>query len=65
MDHRSFELNFEVNAMVYDTALAKELKKAFEADLKHSVKINAKDWAKRTLFRQLPEKICRLFSPLL
>jgi len=61
MDHRSFELNFEVNAMVYDMALAT----AFEADLKHSVKINAKDWAKRTLFRQLPEKICRLFSPLL
>ncbi|WP_428331639.1 cardiolipin synthase [Mucilaginibacter sp.] len=65
MDHRSFELNFEVNAMVYDKALANELRNAFEEDLKHSVKINAKDWAKRTLFRQLPEKLCRLFSPLL
>ncbi|MGN6178365.1 MAG: cardiolipin synthase [Mucilaginibacter sp.] len=65
MDHRSFELNFEVNAMIYDTVLATELKQAFEEDLKHSVKINAKDWARRTLFKQLPEKLCRLFSPLL
>lgn len=65
MDHRSFELNFEVNAMIYDTGLAQQLKKAFTDDLQHSVKINAKDWARRTLFRQLPEKLCRLLSPLL
>lgn len=65
MDHRSFELNFEVNAMIYDTPLAVELKKAFENDLKHSVKINPKHWARRSLFKQLPERLCRLFSPLL
>ncbi|MDP9080784.1 MAG: phospholipase D-like domain-containing protein [Bacteroidota bacterium] len=65
MDHRSFELNFEVSAMVYDAKLAGELKQAFENDLEHSTKLNPKNWAKRTLFRQLPEKICRLFSPLL
>ncbi len=65
MDHRSFELNFEVNAMVYDSALAQRLKKAFEDDLEHAVKINPHDWSRRTLFRQLPEKLCRLFSPLL
>jgi len=65
MDHRSFELNFEVNAMIYDAALAQQLKRAFEDDLKYSVKINPQDWGKRTLFRQLPEKLCRLFSPLL
>ncbi|TSJ34906.1 cardiolipin synthase, partial [Mucilaginibacter corticis] len=49
MDHRSFELNFEVNAMIYDTTLARHLKKAFEEDLKHSIKINPSQWAKRTL----------------
>ena len=65
MDHRSFELNFEVNAMVYDTTLAQQLRQAFENDLEHAVKINPHDWARRTLFRQLPEKLCRLFSPLL
>jgi cardiolipin synthase len=65
MDHRSFELNFEVNAMIYDAKLARELRAAFEDDLMHSVKINAEKWARRSLFRQLPEKLCRLFSPLL
>ena len=65
MDHRSFELNFEVNAMIYDAPLAQQLKRAFEDDLKHAVKINSRDWGKRTLFKQLPEKLCRLFSPLL
>ncbi|MDP9078965.1 MAG: cardiolipin synthase [Bacteroidota bacterium] len=65
MDHRSFELNFEVNAMIYDTTLAQQLKRAFEDDLQHAVKINPQAWARRTLFRQLPEKLCRLFSPLL
>jgi len=51
--------------MIYDTDLAQQLKQAFAIDLEHSVKINARDWAGRTLFRQLPEKLCRLFSPLL
>jgi cardiolipin synthase len=65
MDHRSFELNFEVNSMIYDTAIAKQLSDAFENDLNDAVMINPKTWARRTLFRQLPEKLCRLLSPLL
>jgi len=65
MDHRSFELNFEVNSMIYDTKLAQQLKQAFLNDLKYSVQINPKTWAARSLFKQLPEKLCRLFSPLL
>ncbi len=65
MDHRSFELNFELNAMVYDTKLAGELKKVFSADLEDAEMIDKKTWEKRTLFKQLPEKLCRLFSPLL
>jgi cardiolipin synthase len=65
MDHRSFELNFEVNCMIYDTATAQQLRDAFDNDLKDAVMINPKTWAKRTLFRQLPEKLCRLLSPLL
>lgn len=65
MDHRSFELNFEVNAMVYDTNFAGELKKTFADDLAEAKRIDPKAWRKRTLFKQLPEKFCRLFSPLL
>ena len=65
MDHRSYELNFEVNAMVYDKKLAKQLRKAFFDDLEDSVKVNADTWAKRPLYKQLPERITRLLSPLL
>ncbi|GAA3971054.1 cardiolipin synthase [Mucilaginibacter dorajii] len=65
MDHRSFELNFEVNAMVYDTEIATQLRDAFYNDIKDAKKINPKTWKKRPLFKQLPEKFARLFSPLL
>ncbi|MBC7401459.1 MAG: cardiolipin synthase [Mucilaginibacter sp.] len=65
MDHRSFELNFEVNCMVYDNKIAAQLCRAFANDIKDAKQINAKTWAKRTLFKQLPEKLCRLLSPLL
>ena len=65
MDHRSFELNFEVNAMIYDNKVAEQLKDTFYDDIKDAIKINPQTWKKRTLFRQLPEKIARLLSPLL
>ena len=39
MDHRSFTLNFEVNAFIYDTEIAQLLKDAFEHDLKVSTKL--------------------------
>ncbi|CAN5260539.1 cardiolipin synthase [soil metagenome] len=65
MDHRSFELNFEVNSMIYDAGVAQQLRDAFYNDLKDAVKINPNTWKKRSLFKQLPEKIARLLSPLL
>lgn len=65
MDERSFELNFEVNTVIYDTGIAKELKKAFEEDLSFSVPIDATTWAARSARVQFPEKIARLLSPLL
>ena len=34
MDYRSFVLNFEVNAFVYDEQLAKKLKEAYKEDIK-------------------------------
>ncbi len=65
MDHRSFELNFEVNSMIYDTEIAQQLRDAFYDDVKDAVQINPITWKKRTQFKQLPEKLCRLLSPLL
>ena len=65
MDYRSFDLNFEVNAMVYSKNIAKELKEAFENDLKESVQIDAIEWLNRPKHIHLWEKIVRLLSPFL
>jgi len=65
MDYRSFELNFEVNAVVYDAALAKKMRAIFFHDLDDATKIDVETWLNRKWYTQLPEKICRLFSPVL
>jgi cardiolipin synthase len=65
MDFRSFDLNFEVNAIVYDVETANELRNVFYDDLKNAEMIDATAWASRSKFKQLLEKTARLISPLL
>jgi cardiolipin synthase len=65
MDHRSFDLNFEVNAIIYDFEFAEKLKKSFNADLVYSEKIRYEEWETRSLYIKLGERMARLFSPLI
>lgn len=65
MDIRSFDLNFEVNALVYDEAVAQELRDAFYEDLKDATKMDVAKWTERSTFTQLLEKLAGLFSPLM
>ena len=65
MDIRSFDLNFEVNAIVYDEAIAQELSRAFIDDLKDATLIEVEKWNSRSNFTQLLEKLAGLFSPLM
>lgn len=65
MDHRSFDLNFEVNAIVYDSEFAQELRKTFMNDLEDSFRINHYDWQNRPVHKKLMNKIARLVSPML
>ena len=65
MDFRSFDLNFEVNAIVYDSEIALQLKSSFIDDLKYAEKIDSVSWGNRPLLTQLFEKTARLVSPLL
>ena len=65
MDHRSFELNFEVNAIVYDKKFAEELRDVFYEDLQSAVKIDPETWSKRPFYIQLGERVARLVSPQL
>ncbi len=65
MDVRSFDLNFEVNALIYDQRIAATMRTQFFEDLKHADKLDSGKWIQRSLLQQLPERIARLFSPVL
>lgn len=65
MDIRSFELNFEVNATIYDQKTTERLEKAFMDDLPHCREITREDYHSRRLWMRLKEQMCRLLSPLL
>jgi cardiolipin synthase len=65
MDVRSFDLNFEVNAIVYDGELAGSLADVFDADIKDAVLLESSAWSNRSIIRIFLEKIARLVSPLL
>lgn len=65
MDYRSFNINFEINALVYDETFAKEALKVFTEDLKESELVHSSKWRKRSTMQQLQESFARLMAPLL
>lgn len=65
MDYRSFDLNFEVNAIVYSKKIAQQLTAVFENDLKKSELIDAQKWLNRPKYVLLWQKMVRLLSPFL
>lgn len=65
MDIRSFSLNFEVNAVVYDTIKARTMADLFREDLKYCSKITRDVYAARTMPVRIKEQLSRLLSPLL
>ena len=64
-DIRSFELNFEVNAFLYDEELNKKLKEDFKEDLKSCTEITPEMYNNRSRFTKFRESISRLLSPIL
>lgn len=65
MDYRSFDLNFEINAIVYDETVASELSDAFYMDIESADLIDPEEWNKRSKAAKLIEKSARMVSPLL
>ncbi|GJH41710.1 major cardiolipin synthase ClsA [Capnocytophaga sp. HP1101] len=65
LDARSFDLNFEVNALVYNETVAGDLRRIFYEDLKDASLLRLEDWEGRSKFKQMIERIVRLFSPFL
>lgn len=65
MDFRSFDLNFEINAVVYGTLLNTELKQSFMVDLAQSTEVDPIQWGQRNRFKVLMSALARIFSPIL
>ncbi|TCK85724.1 cardiolipin synthase [Albibacterium bauzanense] len=65
MDIRSFYINFEIAALIYDKKLCVEMQKQFEIDKKDSKHIDMKYWKKRSVLKRGLDSVCRLLAPLL
>lgn len=65
MDQRSFDLNFEVNALVYDEVVSEQLAQLFAGDIQHADRIDPVVWNSKRTYRKLLEKTARLVSPML
>jgi len=64
LDNRSFRLNFEVIAVVYDAAAAEQLVASFDRDLRSAVRYRP-PMRKRPIGERLMFGVARLVSPLL
>jgi len=65
MDIRSFDQNFEINALMYDQRLAVAMRNIFMNDIKDLQCVDINDWEKRPQRVVFRESVARLFSPLL
>ncbi|MGE7984379.1 cardiolipin synthase [Solibacillus sp. NPDC093137] len=65
IDVRSFSLNFEVNALLYDRVLAHRLAEIFESDILDCSELTFELYKNRSSFIKFKESISRLLSPIL
>ncbi|MFD1019964.1 cardiolipin synthase [Thalassobacillus hwangdonensis] len=65
IDVRSFRLNFEVNAFLYEPDISRELAERFDEDTAESTQLTWKLYQKRSKWIRFKESISRLLSPIL
>jgi len=65
MDNRSFRLNFEIMAAVYDEATTSQLAAQFEKDLHKARRYRLREARKAPFWHRMTESVARLLSPLL
>ncbi len=65
LDIRSFEQNFEVNAVVYGKEMAIRLKESFELDTEKCTILENKTYQERPLTHRIIEGFSRMLSPIL
>ena len=65
LDYRSFDLHFEVTALLYCDESIDHLINDFNKDLDNSTEVLWIDWKKRHPYQKMIESLVRIFSPLL
>lgn len=65
MDIRSFRLNFEVNAFIYNKDISTELCDVFHKDLEYCSELTLDKYKSRSLIIKIKESFSRLLSPIL
>ncbi|SHE31167.1 cardiolipin synthase [Clostridium fallax] len=64
MDIRSFSLNFETNAFIYNSDIANILENQFLKDMEYCKEISLKEFRERGIVTRFFEAISRLLSPI-
>ncbi|WP_064091652.1 cardiolipin synthase [Rossellomorea aquimaris] len=65
IDVRSFRLNFEVNAFIYDKSLSERLSTIFMSDINKSKEMTLAIYNERPMIIRFKESVSRLISPIL
>lgn len=64
IDPRSLKLSFEINAFIYDPAIAVQQRDIFEQDMQQCHEIYLVEWRKRSFWKRNIESFARLFAPM-
>lgn len=65
LDYRSFSINFEINALIYNKKINSQMAEVFQTDLKECEEVDLERWEERKISRKFQESISRLLAPLL
>jgi cardiolipin synthase len=65
MNTRSYDLDYEVNAVIYDAALTRELEAQFLDDIEHSTRFDPAEYAALPIWRRFADSVWRLASPVM
>ncbi|RTE52160.1 cardiolipin synthase [Arenibacter aquaticus] len=65
LDYRSFSMNFEINALIYNKGINRKMREQFNEDLNDCDEVLLERWKNRSIRRKLQESFSRLWAPLL
>ena len=65
LDRRSFEINFEVSAIMYADSFAREVRALQQTYMENSVDVTTASWGPQSIRQRLAQNVAALVSPLI